>query len=126
MKKNLSKKVIIMNTSQVGVLRHRMEQRNMSHGQTLLVDVPGVHIAKRSKAPGYQAYFCRVGALEIRKAINDGDGKQLPNKAIFKEMKFPTEIKPGFYNIKNVLLTSNGSIQLCATATTMWERTFIY
>ena len=37
-------------------------------------------------------------------------------------LSVPANYKPGFYTLKNVTLTSNGTMQVKATNETVWER----
>jgi hypothetical protein len=117
-----SRKLIVISTSQVGVLCNRMKQANMSHGETILTDINNVTIARHKRSKNLaEAYFCRTNALENKKVITKGDGGDIPNRAVFENITLPRNKKFGVYNFKNVALTSNGSIQIHATATTILE-----
>jgi hypothetical protein len=60
--------------------------------------------------------------IEVLKTVTAGDGGSLPGQAHVEGLTVPDDLKPGFYNLKNVTLTSNGKMQVKATNQTIWEK----
>ena len=105
---------IVNEMSQSDVLRHRMNDRELTHEQTVRADIPNVRVGEpclegswitsNRKAP---VFFCNVGNLTIRENLKPGDGDQLPAKVAVKGLAVG---RAGFFNLENVLITSNGEI----------------
>ncbi len=99
--------------SQSDVLRKRMKDKEITHEQTVRADIPNVRVGEprvegswisSRKAP---VFFCNVGNLMIRENLKTGDGEQLPERVTVKGLAVE---KAGFFNLENVLITSNGVI----------------
>ena len=63
----------------------------------------------------------KVKTIEILKHTTPGDGGNIPIQATVDGLSVPGVQKPGLYTLKNVQITSNGTIQVTATAKTEWE-----
>jgi len=99
--------------SQDHVLRVRMREQNLTHGQTVKADLSPVRVEENfGKA---FIYFCPLQKIDVKQKINDGDGGQLPDEAILVDLKMNKNFKPGLYSLRNVQLFSNGTIQVIAT-----------
>ena len=60
--------------------------------------------------------------IQIVEKITPGDGLMLPAEATLDGLTIPAEASQGFYSLKNVILSSNGTLQVKATPATEWER----
>jgi hypothetical protein len=114
-----SKKIIITAYSQPNVLQQRMQEEKLSHGETVSANLSPVRVEKHMGK--MVLYFCPMKNIEILQTLAEGDGGSLPNQAIVEDLTIPSDYKPGFYNLKNVILTSNGTMQVKATDKTVWE-----
>jgi hypothetical protein len=66
-------------------------------------------------------YFCPMQTLDVVGNVRPGDGQDIPSNVILDGVKVPSDLKSGMYTLKNVKLTSNGTMQVIATAETSWE-----
>ena len=111
--------VMITSYSQSDVLQQRMREEKLSHGETVTANLEPVRLER------YQGkvimYFCPMRKLEILETLNKGDGGNIPRYAKVEGLNIPDDLKPGFYSLKNVQLTSNGTMQVKATPSTVWE-----
>lgn len=114
-----SKKIIITAYSQPNVLQQRMQEEKLSHGETVSANLSPVRVEKHMGK--MVLYFCPMKNIEILQTLAEGDGGSLPTQAIVEDLTIPSDYKPGFYNLKNVILTSNGTMQVKATDNTVWE-----
>ena len=115
-----SKEIILTSYSQPNVLQQRMQEERMTHGETVTANLSPVRVEKHMGK--MVMYFCPMKNIEVLQTMADGDGGSLPNQAIVEDLTIPSDYKPGFYNLKNVVLTSNGTMQVKATGNTVWER----
>src|SRR3546814_8167384 len=53
--------------------------------------------------------------------INPGDGGEIPHGLVVDGLTIPPGFKDGLYTLKNVKLSSNGSIQVMAGEDTSWD-----
>ena len=67
-------------------------------------------------------YFCPMETIEILEIVANGDGGKIPDEARVSGLIMPPKYKPGLYKLKNVMLTSNGTMQVKATDKTIWEK----
>jgi hypothetical protein len=112
--------VILTSYSQPHVLRQKMEDEKMTHGETITAHISPVRLERSfSKAI---LYFCPMKKIEVLNTIADGDGGRLPSEATIEGLSIPTDYKPGLYKICNVEITSNGTMQVKATSRTKWEK----
>jgi hypothetical protein len=70
-------------------------------------------------------YFCPMQTLQILEVVANGDGESIPMQAKVEGLSVPATYKPGFYNLRNVNVTSNGTMLVKATKETTWEFTGI-
>ena len=112
--------VALTSYSQPHVLRQRMREENMSHGQTVTANLSPVRL---ESAPDRMIlYFCPMKSIEVLRVMTDGDGGNIPVEAKVDGLTTPENFEDGFYTLKNVVLTSNGTIQVRATEDTVWEK----
>lgn len=111
--------VVITSYSQPHVLQQRMKDEQLTHGETVTVNISPVRL---ENAYGKMVmYFCPMQTIEILKHTTPGDGGNIPIQATVDGLSVPGAQKPGLYTLKNVQLSSNGTIQVTATAKTAWE-----
>ncbi len=101
-----------------------MAYAGMSHDQAVIADIPSVRIRKEGKSA--KMYFCNMGYLQVKEVINNGDGKTIPSDVKLHGVKISKELlekdRDAYYNLKNVKLYSNGTIQVIATSETKFEK----
>ena len=111
--------VVITSYSQPHVLQQRMKEEKLTHGETVTANISPVRL---ENAYGKMVmYFCPMQTIEILKHTTPGDGGNIPIQATVDGLSVPGVQKPGLYTLKNVQITSNGTIQVTATAKTEWE-----
>ena len=114
-----SKEVFATASAQPHVLREKMKEKKLTHGETITASISPVRL---EAAYGKMAlYFCPVQNVEVLGTITPGDGGDIPDDVVVEKLTVPTGHKPGLYTLKNVQLGSNGSIQVIANAETTWE-----
>jgi hypothetical protein len=115
-----SKPVVITSYSQSNVLQQRMQEERLTHGQTVTANLSPVRL---ENAYGKMImYFCPMKNIEIIETVTHGDGECIPAEAKVEGLTIPDNLKAGFYNLKNITLTSNGTMQVKATNKTVWEK----
>jgi len=112
--------VTISYYSQQDVLQQKMREEKLTHGQTVTANLSPVRL--EFSFGKVTMYFCPMRTIQVLETINDGDGGRIPPDAIVEELNIPKSYKSGLYNLKNVILTSNGTMQIKATDRTTWER----
>jgi len=112
--------VTISYYSQQDVLQQRMREEKLTHGQTVTANLSPVRL--EFSFGKVTMYFCPMRTIQVLENINDGDGGRIPPDAIVEELNIPKNYKSGLYNLENVILTSNGTMQIKATDKTTWER----
>lgn len=111
--------VVITSYSQPHVLQQRMKEERMTHGETVTANISPVRL---ENAYGKMVlYFCPMQTIEILEHAEPGDGGNIPIQATVTGLAVNGNHKPGLYILKNVQLSSNGTIQVTATAKTEWE-----
>ncbi len=111
--------VTITAYSQPHVLQQRMREEKLTHGQTVTANLSPVRLEMNH---GHMImYFCPMKAIQILETVTKGDGGYIPDEAKVEGLTVPDNYKPGFYNLKNVTVTSNGTMQVKATNKTIWE-----
>jgi len=111
--------VTVTSDSQSNVLRQKMKEEKMSHGQTVKANLSSVRLER-----GFGQvvmYFCPMKSIEILELVNSGDGEAIPSQAKVEALSVPADFKPGHYDLKNIILTSNGIIQVVGTRETTWS-----
>jgi len=118
-KAETSKEVFTTSSAQPHVLREKMKERELTHGETVKANLSPVRL---EAAGGKMAlYFCPMQTLDIAETITPGDGGDIPASVVVEGLVLPPGYMSGLYTIKNVKLSSNGTIQVIATAETTWE-----
>jgi hypothetical protein len=114
-----SSPVTITSFSQPHVLQTKMKEEKLSHGGTVKASLSPVRLDMDHGA--VVLYFCPMKTLQVLEVMSEGDGDAIPMQAKIEGLKIPTGYKSGFYDLKNVELTSNGTIQVKATDKTTWD-----
>jgi hypothetical protein len=110
---------VITAHSQPHVLHQRMKEEKLTHGKTVTANLSPVRL---ENAYGRMVmYFCPMRNIEVLHTIKEGDGGSLPAEAKVEGLTVPVNLEPGYYALKNVTLTSNGTLQVRATEQTAWE-----
>ena len=105
--------------SQPHVLQTRMKEEQMSHGGTVRANLSPVRL--EINRDSVVMYFCPMEKLQILEVMSEGDGNNIPAEARIEGLSVPAYFKPGLYELENIELTSNGTIQVKATAKTTWK-----
>ena len=114
-----SKEVFTTYAGQPHVLQEKMKEKKLSHGETVTASISPVRL---ESAWGKMAlYFCPMQTLDIAETITPGDGGDIPSSVVVEGLTVPHGYKSGLYTMKNVKLSSNGTIQVIATAETIFE-----
>jgi hypothetical protein len=113
--------VVLTSYSQPHVLKQKMQEENMTHGQTVMANISPVRL-DRSYRQEAVLYFCPMKKIDVLEITADGDGGSLPQDATIEGFTIPQEYKSGLYKLCNVQLTSNGTMQVKATSQTTWEK----
>jgi hypothetical protein len=114
-----STEVFTTSWAQPHVLREKMAEKKLTHGETITASISPVRL---EAVHGKMAlYFCPMQTLEVLETITPGDGGEIPANVVVEGLTIPSEHKSGLYTLKNVQLSSNGSIQIIANTKTIWE-----
>jgi len=105
--------------SQSNVLQQRMREEKMTHGQTVTANLSPVRL--EMSYGRMIMYFCPMKSIEVLETLNEGDGGYLPAEAKVADLSIPNRFRPGLYTLKNITLSSNGTMQVNATSKTSWE-----
>jgi hypothetical protein len=105
--------------SQSNVLQQRMREEKMTHGQTVTANLSPVRL--EMSYGRMIMYFCPMKSIEVLETLNKGDGGHLPVEAKVADLSIPNRFRPGLYTLKNITLSSNGTMQVNATSKTSWE-----
>ncbi len=111
--------VTISSYSQPHVLQQRMREEKLTHGETVTANLSPVRL--ESSFGRMVLYFCPMKTIEVLETISAGDGGNIPSEAKVEGLTVPDGYKGGYYMLKNVTLTSNGTMQVKATEETIWE-----
>jgi len=113
------KQVVVTSYSQPHVLQQRMREERLTHGETVTANISPVRLeTERGKMV---MYFCPMKSIEVLNTVSAGDGGSLPAQVIVEGLTVPENLKPGMYKLRNVTLSSNGTMQVKATSDTIWE-----
>lgn len=110
--------------SQPHVLQQRMKEANLTHGDRVTADISPVRLESHPPSDGngkpgkMVMYFCPMQGVTIHERLEKGDGFGLPADAIIEGLSVLDNFKPGLYELKNVQLFSNGTLQVLATENT--------
>jgi hypothetical protein len=111
--------VVITSYSQPHVLQHRMKEEKLTHGERVTANISPVRL--ESNFGKMVMYFCPLQSISIINRIEAGDGGSLPPEALIDGLSVPSNLGPGLYQLNNVELYSNGTMQVNATADTCFE-----
>ena len=111
--------VVTNSYSQPHVLQQRMKEEELTHGETIVADISPVRLERMDDK--MVLYFCPLKSIDIVESITCGDGGSIPSQVQVEGLTIGDSFRSGHYTLKNVVLTSNGSIQVKATAKTVWE-----
>lgn len=112
--------VVLTEYSQPHVLNTRMLEANLTHGETVMANLSPVRI--EPDICGYRVmYFCPMGGIDIIERITPGDGGHIPSLAKVVDLSMPDNLKPGLYELQNVKLFSNGTMQVISTEETKFK-----
>jgi hypothetical protein len=114
-----SSPVTITSFSQPYVLQSRMKEEKLSHGGTVMANLSPVRLDMDHGE--VVMYFCPMKVLQVLNVLAEGDGGNIPAHAKIEGLSVPSIYKSGLYDLKNVEVTSNGTIQVRATEATTWE-----
>ncbi|GAA4423800.1 hypothetical protein GCM10023188_03000 [Pontibacter saemangeumensis] len=96
-----------------------MQEEKLSHGETVTANLSPVRLEKsRGKVV---MYFCPMKTIEVLETVAAGDGGSIPGEVKVEGLTTPANLREGIYKLKNVTLTSNGTMQVKATDKTTWE-----
>ena len=115
-----AKQVMINYYSQQDVLQQKMKEKRLTHGDTVIANLFPIRLEKDFGK--IVMYFCPMETIEILEIVANGDGGKIPDEARVSGLIMPPKYKPGLYKLKNVMLTSNGTMQVKATDKTIWEK----
>jgi hypothetical protein len=117
------KEIIVTSYSQPHVLQEKMKEEKMTHGEVVMANISPV----RLEGARHQMilYFCPMEKLDVVAKIKSGDGNDIPREATVEGLTVPQDLKPGLYTLKNVRITSNGTMQVSATAETQWQKVVV-
>ena len=113
--------VTVTSYSQAHVLQQKMREEKLTHGGVVVANLSPVRL--ESSFGGMIMYFCPLRTIEVLSTSTSGDGGEIPMHAVVEGLKVNRNLTPGLYTLKNVQLSSNGSIQVVATNETSWEMT---
>jgi len=114
--------VALSHYSQPHVLQQRMKEANLSHGETVTANLSPVRLERNF---GHTImYFCPMNNIEVIDRITPGDGGSIPPDAKVIDLNIPADLKPGLYELQNVKLFSNGTMQVIATEETQFKVLF--
>lgn len=119
-KPETSTEVFTTSMAQPHVLREKMREKELSHGETVKANLSPVRL--EAAYGKMQMYFCPMKAVEVLEKMSPGDGGEIPDSVVVEGLTVPPGLKDGLYTLKNVQLSSNGSIQVMANAETAWEQ----
>ena len=111
--------VLTTPSAQPHVLRQKMKEKELTHGETVTVNMSPVRL--ESAYGKMYLYFCPMQTLEVLQKLTPGDGGDIPETVVVEGLTVPAEHQSGLYTLKNVKLSSNGSMQVMADANTIWE-----
>lgn len=114
-----STEVFTTSSAQPHVLREKMREKKLTHGETVTASLSSVRL--ESALGKMYLYFCPVETIDVHETITPGDGGDIPAEVVVEGLTVPAGKRPGLYTLKNVKLSSNGAMQVTANANTTWE-----
>jgi hypothetical protein len=111
--------VTATSSAQPHVLRQKMKEQQLTHGETVKATLSPVRL--ESVSGKAYVYFCPMETVLVHEKITPGDGGDIPPDVIVEGLVVPAGQKAGLYTLKNVKLSSNGTMQVMASENTSWE-----
>lgn len=111
--------VVTTPSAQPHVLREKMKEQALSHGETVTVNISPVRLEEAFGR--MHMYFCPMQTLDVLEKISRGDGGDIPDSVVVEGLTIPADRRSGLYMLRNVKLSSNGTMQVIAGAETTWE-----
>ena len=97
-----------------------MEEKKLTHAETVTATISPVRLESH---PGKMVmYFCPMKTIEVIERVAAGDGGSLPPDVKVEGLAVPGNYEPGLYTLKNVVITSNGTMQVIGTKATVLEK----
>jgi hypothetical protein len=118
-KESSSSEVLTTSSAQPHVLREKMKEKKLTHGETVTASISPVRL--EAAFGKMYLYFCPMQTIEVHQTITPGDGGDIPANVVLEGLTIPNDSKPGMYTLKNVKLSSNGTMQVIADEKTTWE-----
>ena len=115
-----SRDVVTTAYSQPHVLQQRMRDEKLTHGETVVASISPVRLDREPE--GMVLYFCPMRTIDVQQTVICGDGGAIPAQVLVEGLRVPGDFSPGYYTLKNVVLSSNGTISVKATEATAWEK----
>lgn len=116
-----SKEIKLAELPQPWVLQEHMQKVGIKHGQGVLVNLNNVKIAVENGMS--KLYFCPLEKIQIVSAENGGDSNELPERvSLPKKLCAPDFLAAGYYDLTNMHVYANGTIQLTQTSATQFIR----
>jgi hypothetical protein len=111
--------VTTTSSAQPHVLREKMREKQLSHGETVKASISPVRL--EAALGKMYLYFCPLQTIEVHETLSPGDGGEIPAEVVVEGLTVPPGCKPGMYTLKNVKISSNGTMQVIADSKTTWE-----
>jgi hypothetical protein len=118
-KPETSAEVYITSSAQPHVLREKMKEQKLTHGETVTASLSPVRL--EGVLGQMYLYFCPMRTIDVHETITPGDGGDIPAEVVVEGLTVPPGQKPGLYTLKNVKLSSNGTMQVISDVKTTWE-----
>lgn len=113
--------VFLTSYSQSHVLQYRMQEAGLKHGDTVTANLSNIRLEPMGIGRTVM-FFCPMNKIEISSIISHGDDAPLPSDATLKGVLADPKIaKSGLFNLNNVTLHSNGTLQVIANEDTYFE-----
>ena len=114
--------IIVGENSQPNRLKFQMDHAGLKHGDRVIADVNHIQLYP-ARGEKFQVFFCGTQSVEVKKRLEEGDGKEIPMHVTVKGLTGVNLRGTGinYYNLKNVMLYSNGTIQITGTKDTIVE-----
>lgn len=112
--------------SQEHIMQHYMRRADIKHEEKVVVNLRNVRIERTSeygikKNGELTLFFCPMDEIQVIKRLTQGDYGSIPGSVKLHNFKVPKSMKKGTYDIKNVILHANGSINVISTELTSIE-----
>lgn len=113
--------------SQPHALNVYMHQSSIKHGELVEANLKCVRVVPTNdqgepKESGpLTVFFCPLAGIEVLQRLSPGDDREIPSTVKVHNLRAENGQRPGIYNLKNVLLYANGTINVMATKTTTLE-----